>query len=297
MIHRLKRKFFVWRNKMSSFFYTRKILLLDYLVRKDILVARHAKHDAKFYPLEGPEVYKHFEVFRASGALSYVLHRVITLNEVWYYPKWKEDKVENAILVLANSSYQEIEAKMRVELKAFLLHPPHFEPSLWVSDDFTTEISVYEHRLPILSAPIEGPIEKIDYTVSKHRIDLHAAQLQMSGKFVVDTFKQDKPRILKAMSDSLLRYLEEHGEEVQAKICDLADCYDVNKDISVVKDVICPQCQHVVVDFKRPGIKRCVKGCDPYYTCMPISHVDWLKAVENDRSELNHLADIYGIDI
>lgn len=297
MIHKLKRTFFIWKNRLHSFFYVKKIMLLDYLVRKDKLVARHAVHNVKTYPLEGPEVYKHFEVFRATGIVSYVIHRIITVNEVWYYPKWKEDRVENALLVLANSSYQEIEVKTRAQLKSFLLHPPHFEPSLWVSNDTMTEIAVFEHRFTPFPAPIEGPIEKPVCNVTRHRIDLSKALLQGSGKFVVDTFKQEKPRILKALSDAMLSYLEERGEEIQAKICDLSDSHEINKDICVVEDMICPNCQHVVVHFKRPNIKTCVNHCDPYYTCMLVSRLDWLKALEKDRQELNHLVDLYGIDI
>ena len=291
-----------WRM-LRAFCAVKYIRFLDYLADHDFFVRKRDFHDTKFYVVEQPTLYKHFDTLRFKGRVEYVVHRVITTSEVYYYFNWCEECLDSAFKVLDFSKTEEFEVTMRVLVEEFLFHPPHFEPSIWVNRHHRLQMSVNEYRYTPLFVPTTDKIIKEAVQVKYYTVDLEKAMPQLKMKFAAFGFKGDRPRYLKGMCDRMLEHLESHAEDYQYEVSGVTDRYQFREDLIVVSDLLCRQCGSPVFQFH--GEKSCARGCNrntPVYSNSEeylfkrVKHTDWERVCEQHRDKLNEVQQKVGID-
>ena len=293
----LKTKF----RMLHAFLAVKYIHLLDYLSEHDILVKKHQYHNVYQYPVGSPQKYKSFELLRYRGSIQYVIHRLIEINELWYYPKWKKCEAQNAIKLLDNSRIETFEIRMMAFIDEFLLHPPMFEPSIWVGKNRNLQICVNTHLYsPVFyTGDSPTPIERMP--VEKYTVSLDNCRPSLTMKFDCVDFKKDKDRFLKGMCDRLIEYLDNTPDKYQKEISGIEEPMSFRKGFDLVPDLVCSVCGAPILSVK--GNRRCIKKYTPEHRLPKeehfrrLIHTEWLRQCEKYREDLNRVQHEVGFDL
>lgn len=293
----LKTKF----RMLHAFLAVKYIHLLDYLSEHDILVKKHQYHNVYQYPVGNPQKYKSFELLRYRGSIQYVIHRIIEENELWYYPKWKNREAKNAIKMLDNSRIETFEIHMVAFIDEFLLHPPMFEPSIWVGKNRNLKICVNTH----LYSPVfytgdnPTPIERLP--VKEYTVSIDKCRPSLNMRFDDVGFNTDKDHFLKGMCDKLLDYLDNTPDKYQKEISGIEEPMSFREGFDLVPDIVCSVCGAPIMSVK--GNLRCIKKYTPEHRLPKeehfrrLLHTEWLRQCEKYREDLNRVQHEVGFDL
>lgn len=294
----LKIKFYM----LHAFLVVKYLHLLDYLSEHDILVKKHQYHNVYQYPVGSPQKYKSFELLRYRGSIQYVIHRLIEINELWYYPKWKKCEAQNAIKLLDNSRTETFEIRMMAFIDEFLLHPPMFEPSIWVGKNRNLQICVNTHLYSPVFYTGDSPIAIERMPVEKYTVSLDNCRPSLTMKFDCVDFKKDKDRFLKNMCDRLIEYLDNTPDKYQKEISGIEEPMSFREGFDLVPDLVCSVCGAPILSVK--GNRRCIKRYTPEYHRLPkeehfrrLLHTEWLRQCEKYREDLNRVQHEVGFDL
>ena len=286
---------------LHAFFAVKYLHLLDYLSEREILVKKHENHMRYHYPVQNPTVYRTFELPRYRGNIQYVIHRYIDAYELWYYPKWKKCEAQNAIKLLDNSRTETFEIQMVAFIEAFLLHPPMFEPSIWVPRRSNFEICVNTHLYSPVFPAGDNPAPTERLPVKKYTVSLDECRPSLTMSFDSEGFNAHKDHFLKNMSDRLLEYLDNTSDKFQKEISGIEEPMSFRKGFDLVPDLVCSVCGAPIVSFK--GNRRCIKDYTPEHRLLKdesfrrLHHTDWLIQCEKHREDLNRVQHEVGFDL
>lgn len=295
------RKIRLLKNRLKVAGYKAAIFILEWLSSKNILVKKHDVSYSNVYPVSEPRVYRTAYIFRCAVQFQYVTHRLISVCEKWYYPIWKEDKINNAIMVVCNSITESIEVKMKAVLKSFLFHPENFEKSIeiigsspyrFVSKNMNDFVRIYPSK-----------IEDAKIEVKTHIVDLSKFTLVYSGKYESGKFtRQNEDLLLKRLSEDMIMHIEGSVEEINRIVSGVTETYDLGM-FELIPDILCGKCGSPVMQRKDNGDKYCVHDCSGemhsiYYDnsgflFKRVNHVEWMKSCEYARDEIREVYDKY----
>lgn len=296
----LKRAVKLAWNRIRVLKYNGTISVLDFLSDRNILVCKHDINQSNFYPVSGPKDYGTFCVFRCDVNIQYVMHRMITRCEKWYYPKWKKDRAENAILIISNSIQEEFELNLKAFLRSFIFHPDNFGKPVEVR-------SSTPYRYVMVDDSMFYPYsDKMDLSmprVREYRIELDKAGIRTTGKFIAEgSIDEAVKHNLKYLSEGMLRRIENSVEEINYIVSGVRETYDLG-NFEIVQDIVCEKCGSPVIRRKNTGGMFCVskdvvhiEGAypgGPDFLFRRVSHIDWLKSCEKSRGIIKDFYDSY----
>lgn len=289
----LKRKLKMAVNRFKVLKYRFTISILEYLSSRNILVKKHEKNSVNFYPVKGPQSYKTVSIFRCDVNFQYVIHRIISTCEKWYYPSWKKDDAKNAILTVCNSRNEEFEVRMKAFLLSFIFHPEGFGKPVEVRSKTPYRYCAIEDLL-FSNYTKDADLSRPDMKV--YTIDLSQADLNMTGKFLSENFRGSYvDRALKRISDDMVRHIENNVEEINKIVSGVEETYDLGP-FELVPDVLCAKCGSPVIRRKKGGDMLCLNHCyngDLDILRVRTGHVDWMKVCENTRDSIKKVYDNY----
>ena len=280
-------------NRLRVLKYRFTISALEYLSSHSILVKKHEKNSTKMYPVCGPKDYRTMCIFRCDVNFQYVMHRIISTCEKWYYPALRKDDVKNAILVVCNSNSEEFEVRMKAFLLSFLFHPEGFEGPVEIRSKMPVRYCSVE------SFPVSPYTDRIDISnpsIKTYTVDLSKAEFITSGKFSSVNFQGSSvDRALKRICEDMVRHIENNVEAINKLVSGVEETYDLGP-FELVPDVLCAKCGSPVVRRKKSGDMFCINYCytgDVDLLRRRTGHVEWMKACENMRGAIKKVYDNY----
>lgn len=289
----LKRTIKLALNRLRVLKYRCTLSVLEYLSSHNILVKKHEKNSVNFYPVNGPQDYRTVCIFRCDVNFQYVIHRIISICEKWYYPSWKKDEAKNAILVVCNSCREEFEVRMKAFLLSFIFHPEGFSKSVEIRSKIPYRYCAIED-LPFSNYTEGADLSRPEMKV--YTIDLKQADLNMIGKFSSENFQGSSvDRALKRISDDMVRHIENNVENINKLVSSVEETYDLGQ-FELVPDVLCAKCGSPVIRRKKGGDMFCLNYCyngDLDLLRRRTSHVEWMKVCEHMRDSIKRIYDNY----
>ena len=290
----LKRSAKMAVNRIRVLKYMATISILEYLSAHNILVKKHERNTTKVYPISGPKDYRTVCLFRCDVNFQFVMHRILSVCEKWYYPSWKKDEASNALLIVCNSIDEEVEVKMKASLNSFIFHPENFgepievrgnRPFKYVSIDF-----------PKFSGFNTCEDANMEIPSRVYTVDLSQATFMSAGRFNSKDFKGSfVGRALKRVYEDMVRHIENNMENINKLVSGVEETYDLGP-FELVPDIVCAKCGSPVIRRKRSGDMFCLNYCyngDLDLLRRQVSHVDWMKSCEHVRGAIKTLYDNY----
>lgn len=268
-----------------------KSQIIKWCAKKDIIFRRYGKFDTKRYTLKEPQRYKDLNLVRFRGITSYAVERTLANDIDFIYPKWKEPKIENAVLINSNKTIENFIIVMKAQITAFLFHPPMFEPSIWVTDRARLLVNQYDGVVnPVkCGTPIEKPdIKTYEVDIkskSEYRLE-HKVTREQYG--FLDSYVGEAFNVLSLQLSNI-------SAEYQKEVSGIEDSFDLAPDITIFPGYV-HTCGSPVVCYTRSRFTYRCPNCGhvKLSSLRPTTSEEFSAACEKYREEFNKMAQIMG---